>query len=699
MVEFVFIEDSSNGGLKISTYDEVEFQETIDFLKSLGAKWNKTNKLWEFPIVDYENYIADLNYEKIDIEISDYVITKYRDYINSLIELRVSPYRRIPRWDLMKYPPLKGIAPNELYQSIDCARALTVNRFLFHWEMGLGKSYALAFQIENMRYYKMLDRCIIFTTGVGVYNLKEELCKLGNNITRDEIFAVNSVQKLEDRHLFDKEKYPYRILIMTYDTFKYISDFYYDEANAPKTLPKKVAETEILLKEATKRITAEIKTEAEYQKLSERKTKDKYVRDKLKDNNEIKNIKKKLKEYNEGLHPSRNTDYQKSPLPLGAWYGRMPGAVFMDECHIVSNPTSLRSKCIDMNLKYWDYRYLYTGTLADKYEKLYMPLHVLDRSLTLGKPYQAWLKEYNSMNNKWSEYAPDPDGWNIGKLNELNNLLLAKYATKRKMVECLDLPVNYDVPTINLDMGELHRKIYEEFVKEELKLAQERKLTGEATVKDSIMNMFGIFQLACENVECLKDSPSFEKFNPGLQKMINDYDWFIDNTKVPAIEAVCNDMIVDEGKRGIVWYYHPRTKDNLARLLEKYNPIIIEAGMGPEAISQAIAEFKKDEKHKIIIGSINIMNTSVTLTECKWNLYVERTFNYTIYSQSRGRIYRPGQTEMCLTYMLCFNNSIDNLQLQNLKQKGAIIESLLTKSTITSDVWKMIFNATGNEKW
>lgn len=248
-------------------------------------------------------------------------------------------------------------------------------------------------------------------------------------------------------------------------------------------------------------------------------------------------------------------------------------------------------------------------------------------------------------------------------------------------------------------MSPLHRKIYEAFVKVELELSKERKLAGEATQKDSIMNMFGIFQLACENVECIKDTPSFEKFPVELQECINNYDWFKDNAKVPVIETIVDERINEDNERGIVWYYHPKTKDSLMKLLKKYNPIVIEAGMGPELMSDAIKQFKSDDKHKIIIASINIMNTSVTLTECKWNLYVERTFNYTIYSQSRGRIYRPGQKNMCRTYMMCFNNSIDNLQLQNLKQKGAVIDSLLNKHIVDQSIWRAIFNAKGTETW
>ena len=41
----------------------------------------------------------------------------------------------------------------------------------------------------------------------------------------------------------------------------------------------------------------------------------------------------------------------------------------------------------------------------------------------------------------------------------------------------------------------------------------------------------------------------------------------------------------------------------------------------------------------------------------KFNLYAERCFNFTIYSQSRGRIHRPGKTEISRTYQMVFDKS------------------------------------------
>lgn len=626
--------DKEMGVLNIKPSGD-NFQDLIENLKLNGARWNPKTKFWNKSIADYEDLVQELNYEGEVVEVSSLAKRDIDDYRNSLVELNVTKQRRLSRWDLLNFSPLKGKHPYENYQIEDCAKALSRNRFLFNWQMGLGKSFALAFLIENLRYYKLINKCLILSTGVGVFNLKDELCKFGKNIVPDEIFVVSSVTDLEDRDIFNPVKYPYRILIMTYDTFKNINNFYYDLAKGSKSNP----------------------------------------------------------------HPSQKVDFRSSFMPVKEWLDGYHGALFLDECHSLSNPKSRRTQSLEMNLTYFYYRYEFTGTLADKYEKLYEPCHILDRSLVDGKTYLEWLQSYNELGNRFSKYAVNPDRWNMEKIRLLNTKLLSGYAAKRNMTECLDLPMDFDVPTINIDMLPLHRKIYEEFVKQELKLSQERKRAGESTVKDSIMNMFGVFQLACENVECIKSTPSFDKFPKELQDMINRYDWFKDNSKVKVIESVVGERVEEESERGIVWYYHPKTKEFLIKLLGKYNPVVIEAGMGPEMMSDTIRKFKSDDKHKIIIASINIMNTSVTLTECKWNLYVERTFNYTIYSQSRGRIYRPGQNTVCRTYMVCFKNSIDNLQLQNLQQKGTVIESLLNRNIIDSKMWRSIFNANGTECW
>ena len=184
-----------------------------------------------------------------------------------------------------------------------------------------------------------------------------------------------------------------------------------------------------------------------------------------------------------------------------------------------------------------------------------------------------------------------------------------------------------------------------------------------------------------------------------LQDKIRDYNYVRDSYKLKVLKDILDDRVNDLGERGIVWYFHPDTKDAILDELKQYNPTVISAGTKPIEMHNKIEEFKKNPNSKIIVASINLMNTSVTITECTFNVYLERTFAYNDYEQSRRRTWRNGQTNTVRYYFMCYNQSIDNLQLDNLAAKGAILNTLMNKDYIDNEMWKRIFNSNGGEIW
>lgn len=675
------------------------FQDWIEIIRSMKkCYFDSDKKAYYTDIVEFRNieeevlYHISLDFPDDSLEVSELTRKQVDYFYESLKELKASSSRRLVKWDLLKKPPLKGIGANEKYQSIDLLRAINQNRFLFNWEMGLGKSYALAALIENLRYYDLIDKCIIMSTSIGIYNLKDELLKFGNNLKESEIYVINllSEQDFEDRDIFNTQKYPYKIFIMTYDTFTGINNYYYDVANAPKNAASQILQLETELKDLTAQKKSSFK--AEFQDKLEKGEFNTKLKDTLKNDKDIVKLKTKISALKDKLHPSRKVTYKKSYLPLQQWAGGHGVGLFLDESHSIAIPKSLRAKHIKNNLCNFDYRYEFTGTFADKYEKMYMQLLVLDRSLVNGKNYNSWLEEYCEVGNKFSRYAVNNDGWKMDKIADLNKLLLSKYASKRVMKECLDLPSNYDVPTIYIDMSPKQREIYEAFVKAELSFSREREKVHNETQKDIILNMFQIFQMSVDNPSIISKSRSFVKLPADLQEKIVNFDYENESTKISVLDDILSERVDEYGERGIVWYYHPDTKDQIVNHLKKYNPIVVEAGMSNEELNSKIKDFKTDPSHKIIIGSIIIMNTSVTLTECAFNIYLERTYNYTMYSQSKGRIFRPGQDKITRNYTMSYKDSIDNLQLKNLETKGATINNLLNKDFISQGLWKKIFN-------
>ena len=624
------VEISFNDGKLITKFYGDNFREIVDICKLYKFSFDKNDSYWKIPFPKLEPFLSHLKSINENVSIDLLAQNNYNKWKSSLNELKLSPSRLLFNQSLLKFPPLKGKPPNEDFQYRDILRALHQNRFLFNHEMGLGKSYILTALIEHLRYYKLINKCLVFSSGIGVINLKNEILKFSTTLSENDILSFTSATELkfEDRDLFNTEKYPQKIIIMPYNFLKSISNYYYDINKGTKKNP----------------------------------------------------------------HPSNKTNYQLNFLPMSEWIGDIPAALFLDENHNLAHPKSRRTQIVNRILPYFEYRYLFTGTLADTYEKLYEPLMILDKNLVNGLDYQSWVEEHNEVGNRYAKYAVNPNKWNLEKIGKLNKELLNKYGSKRKMIDCLDLPLNFEVPVIYTKMSELQRQIYESFSNHTLKTAQSNFENGGKSVTDQILNLFPYIQLAIDNPTCLIRNNTFCNFSGKLQNLIKQYSYERDNTKVQIIKDIVEENSGELGNKGIIWYYHPETEKALTKILKKYNPYVINIDIPKNERIPLVTKFLSDPKSSLIIASINILNTSVTMTECKYEVYVEKTYNYTTYKQSRGRIHRSTQKDITKTYSIRFENSMDNLQELNLIKKGEVINSLMNKEYIEHNLWKKLFN-------
>lgn len=615
------------------------FDELVDLMKSSGGKWDANIKRWTIPFNSIKQVIEGANALGEDIEMSLYTERKYKEDMDSLKELRLLGGRRSFKEELMNFPPLPGKHPNEKFQLLDILRAINQNRFLFNWRMGLGKSYTLAALIAHLRYYGDIDKSLIFSSNIGVLNLKQELLKFIKGLKAEDVIVFSSAGdvKYEDRDVFNTEKYPQKIIIMTYDFLKTISNYYYDTKNGKKNNP----------------------------------------------------------------HPSQKINYLKNPMPIKEWLEGKNAGLFLDENHLLGNPKSRRSKVFKFLLPYFDFRYLFTATLAVTYDKLYAPCNILDKQLVEGKDYQSWISEYNDVGNRYSSYAINPDGWRLDKIGDLNKEILKNYASKRGQ-ECLELPTHFIYDPFYVDMSPEQRYIYESFSNESLKILQDKaKMDGDSLTKKAA-NMFPYFQLAVDNPECLKTNEHLPQMPLELQTAIQKYDYNKHSTKAKIIDSIVEDRVDEEGEKGIIWYLHPVTGAALMKRYKKYHPVMMSAEVPRDERLAVVDEFLHNPKESLIIASIKVMNTSVTLTECAFAVYAEKTYDYVEYDQSLGRIHRPGQEKTVRTYSVRYNDSIDNLQELNLKTKGETLRSLLNKEYIEHDIWRKLFSMQGghfiNEK-
>jgi SNF2 family DNA or RNA helicase len=342
-----------------------------------------------------------------------------------------------------------------------------------------------------------------------------------------------------------------------------------------------------------------------------------------------------------------------------------------------------------MNLQFFEYRYLFSATPCDKEEKMYVLLKILDKKLINGLDYNGWLTQFCELGNRFSKYGINKETWDYGKWTLLQDTLYKDYAVKRGK-ELLNLPVAYDEPLIKVNMSTKHREIYEAFTYEVIQDVKSRNNSNHAGLVANLVNTFAYLQLSVDNPLCLLKTEKFDQFPFKLQQLIKGFNYEKDFDKLEALDYVIDDECVEQENKVIIFCYHPLTIECLAKHFGKKAAIL--SSTIPKEERFAIIDAFKKSSERILVASVLIANTSFSLNECKAAIFYERPWDFITYEQARGRIYRIGQTEEVRYYNMCYNQSIDNLQLAALDKKGKVMENLVKKNVLSSDEWRMVFN-------
>lgn len=517
------------------------------------------------------------------------------------------------------------------FQKADVQKAINQASCLFKWATGTGKSWALAGLLQYLRDSGECWKAIILTSSIGVLNLGSELKKFLKDYDESRTLVIPSMTMLK-----------------TNDRGIFDDPGKYDII--------------ILSYDSFKSIN--------------------------------------MYYYNRGRKDKKtNVKLHKSPLPLKEWYSGAPrggkGLVFMDECHLVGNHSSSRNSALICNLPFWDYRYLFSATPADKYEKQYTILKVLDEALTQGLSYQDWLASYCQLGNRFSRWAPNLDTWNIGKWTALQDRLSETYVVTRDK-SLLNLPAAIDMPLIQIDMSKQQREIYEQFSNMALALI---KKDPHGPVQ-GLINSFQGLQMIIDNPSSILGSPTLKKLEPlpdyaDFVKKIEAFSYNNHFKKLRALKNIIEYECDEMDNKIIVFYFHPKTMEVLKTVFPTAK--ILSSDKSEDERYKVVDNFRKSKKSKILIASICIANSSFTLTECKAAIFYERTWSGIDYEQARGRIHRIGQDSEVRYYNLCYTNSIDNLQLLSLETKGECIDSIGRRAALTTDEWKLIFGGTRDE--
>jgi SNF2 family DNA or RNA helicase len=134
--------------------------------------------------------------------------------------------------------------------------------------------------------------------------------------------------------------------------------------------------------------------------------------------------------------------------------------VLLDESHAIADPSSSQSEIALSLAKFFTYRYLSTGTPADKEQKYYAQLKFMDPTLVHNFSYTDWTNEYF---NKGTEFSQsDIVSIKPEKKRDLVHIV-RKYCIRRFSKDCLNLPEHF-VKKVYCTLSDKQKEIYSMFI-------------------------------------------------------------------------------------------------------------------------------------------------------------------------------------------------------------------------------------------
>lgn len=376
------------------------------------------------------------------------------------------------------------------------------------------------------------------------------------------------------------------------------------------------------------------------------------------------------------------SDRPRKPfLPLKDWGNGNDIMLVLDESHCISNPTSQQGYYVALHSEMFKYRYLFSGTPADKPEKIYNQFKVLDPWLTYNLSFMEWKNKMAELGDRFSQYSVRE--WKKDELEKQNQRFLQNHGVYYSTNELIDLPEYYE-KKIYVEMSPKHRNLYQSVVSMDIKNIYGR-------VKDFV-SRFPYLQMILDNPSMMNNHR--DRFDDNVNRLLDNFKDSYEE-KYNALDDIITDHV---GEKILVWCIHPSTIHKISERYRNMNPICITGETPQKDRFNLVNQFRLNEDNKMLIANITCLATSVTITECKLQVYFERSYSFTEYSQSRNRIYRLGQESNVESYILIYNRSLDCLLDKNLDSKGTLVDNLCAKDFLTNEQWANIFNCTERTK-
>ena len=319
--------------------------------------------------------------------------------------------------------------------------------------------------------------------------------------------------------------------------------------------------------------------------------------------------------------------------------------LIVDECHLVKNPTAIRSKVIKGLSKNIPNVIMLTGTpVLSRPVEMFNMLSIIDPK-TWNNYFQYATKYCDGKQGYWGFEAKgatnlDELRMRISKyfLRRTKEEVLSQLPPKNRMEILIDLPKEeqkqYDLVESNLV------KYLKTYKKDKTENEIQKSLQAEKLVKLNLLreiNAMGKLATAKELIDNIVESDEkvlvFSSFNGPLQELAEQYE------------------------------------DNSVLLLGS-TPV--------EERGEIVKKFQNDRHTKIFFGGIKSAGVGITLTAASNIIILDLPWNPADLEQAENRAHRPGaEYESLNIYQIISRDSIDGFMKKLLGRKQEIIDQLI----------------------
>lgn len=387
----------------------------------------------------------------------------------------------------------------------------------------------------------------------------------------------------------------------------------------------------------------------------------------------VKRVAKLKKELGESLDHNKIIILNYESLMMDELYKLIeawgPEVIICDEAQRIKNHSAKRTKKLLKMSEGVKHKYILTGTpiLDGKGLDLFSQFKFMDNGKTFGQNFFSFRANFFYDKNSGMPQARHFPDWKMRPgASEAFAKAIGKSSLRVEKKDCLDLPP-FVRQTVYVDLSPEQAKAYKSMYDDYIAWVKSKQGENVAVVANLAIVKSLRLQQIVSGYLMPEEGPSipFEK-NPRLE----------------ALEELLEDIVVDQGKKVIIWAVFRENYKMIATLLEKMKLKFssITGDTSDKDRKQGIDDFYNDPSCMIMIANQAAGGVGINLIPASYAIYYSKNFNLEHDLQSEARNYRGGSQihESVTRIDLVAKGTIDELVNEALSNKQKVSHEILT---------------------